>query len=90
MREAAIEKAFFEWAKEIGALCYKFVSPSHRGVPDRMVVMRGHCIFIEFKAPGETPSLLQLREINRLLDAGVWAGWVSSLEEAKNIVKRYL
>jgi hypothetical protein len=92
-KESLIERAFVRWVNEVFAdcaICYKFSAPSHRGVPDRLIVIRGKCLFIEFKAPGRRPSPLQQHEIDRLRGAGVWAGWVSSLEEAKAVIKKNL
>lgn len=40
--------------KQIGGLCYKWVSPGIRGVPDRIIIFRGSTFFVELKRPGET------------------------------------
>ena len=59
MRESEIEKKVSNYAKTQGWLSYKFVSPSNRGVPDRIYLKAGKCIFIEFKAPKKKPTKLQ-------------------------------
>lgn len=67
MLEKQIEKAVCDYAKSKGVLCYKFVSPGHAGVPDRMFVLPGGIVFfIEFKRTGCVPTPLQMREIERL------------------------
>lgn len=74
IRERDIEKKATDWAKKNGWLTYKFVSPSNRGVPDRIFIKGGHVVFIEFKAPGKTATPLQAQTIRKLKDAGceVW------------------
>jgi len=39
MRESKIETHLREQIEAIGGLCYKFVSPGRRNVPDRIVLM---------------------------------------------------
>ena len=57
--EADIEQHLVKRAKEIDALCFKFVSPGSNGVPDRLLIYDGKHIFIELKAPKEKPRALQ-------------------------------
>lgn len=54
-----------------GALCWKFVSPGHAGVPDRIILLpSGDCVFVELKRPGERPRLLQTACIEQMRKAG--------------------
>ena len=70
-RESEIEKHLVKRVKERGGLPYKFVSPSRKGVPDRLCAMPGGVIvFCELKAPGEEPRPDQAREHQRLRDLG--------------------
>lgn len=67
MLEKTIEKTVCDYAKEKGCLVYKFSSPGHAAVPDRMFILPGGRMFmIEFKAPGKKPTAPQLREHLRL------------------------
>lgn len=76
MKESTIERKFVRACRERGAMSYKFVSPSHRGVPDRIVVTAdGRIVFVELKTPRGSLSGLQKYEIARLRDRGV-AVWV--------------
>ena len=50
IRERDIEKKACDLAKAAGWLVFKFVSPSQRGVPDRIFIRQGRIVFIEFKA----------------------------------------
>ena len=42
-----------------GGVAFKFVSPSHRGVSDRVVCLQGQTWFVELKRPGGRLSPLQ-------------------------------
>lgn len=70
MRESEIEAYFVRRVKEAGGLQRKFVSPGHRGVPDRIVMFKGKVGFVELKAPGEKLKPHQVREHNKLYNAG--------------------
>jgi hypothetical protein len=74
MRERDVETYFVRRVKEAGGLQRKFVSPGHRGVPDRIVVYFGDVYFVELKAPGKDLRPDQSREHDRLFaaGAGVW------------------
>ncbi len=71
MLESQLEGKAVAEAKRRGILTYKFSSPSNRGVPDRIFIWRGKVFFIEFKAPGKTPTALQEREHDRINRQGV-------------------
>ena len=60
MRESTIEKHLVAQVKAMGGMAYKFTSPAHRGVADRVVVLPGGVVwFVELKAPGGRLSELQ-------------------------------
>jgi hypothetical protein len=60
MRESEIE-AYFKWSVEmVGGITYKFTSPSHRGVADRIACLPdGQTWFVELKTKGGRLSPLQ-------------------------------
>lgn len=61
MLERQIEAYLVKRAKELGGIAYKFVSPAHRGVADRIVVLPGGgVVFVELKT--ETGALSPLQE----------------------------
>ena len=68
MRESVVEKKVTDYAKANGWLSYKWVSPSQRGVPDRMYFKNGSLVIVEFKAPGKLPTPYQ-QAIHRKLKA---------------------
>ena len=72
MRESYIETRVTQAAKANGWLAYKWVSPSQRGVPDRLYFKDGQLVIVEFKAPNKNPTPYQAA-IHRRLHA---VGWV--------------
>lgn len=84
IRERDIEAKVVKWAKNNGWLTYKFVSPSQRGVPDRIFIKEGHIVFIEFKAPGKKPTQLQAHTIKKLREAECEVHVFDDVESAIN------
>jgi hypothetical protein len=72
MRESAIEEPVVVRAERAGYFCRKVSWVGRRSAPDRLFCRpdRG-VVFIEFKAPGEKPTRLQLREHERMRAAGM-------------------
>jgi len=70
-RERAVEAAVRDYAKSKGWLCFKFVSPGHNGVPDRIFFREGKTILAEIKRPGGKTTKLQDAQINALRRAGL-------------------
>ena len=68
--ESKIERRVCEYAKSLGWLTYKFVSPGNKAVPDRIFLRGGWTFFIEFKAPGKEPTELQLRAHRKIRESG--------------------
>lgn len=91
MKESAIEAALLEWTRKKNLLNYKFVSPSHRGVPDRLIINpHGVVLFLELKQVGRRPTALQNYEMDRLRGHGMNVDWASHLSSAKGIIERVL
>lgn len=83
MKESDLERAVVRHCKAMGLVAYKFSSPAHRGVPDRLILgPRGRAMLLELKAPGKTPTALQAREIARLNELGIHATWTDNLPGA--------
>lgn len=75
MRESELEQKLVRYAREKGILTFKFSSPSHRGVPDRVFMANGKVVFLELKRPGNVPTALQEHTMQKIRDAGVTATW---------------
>ena len=70
-RESSVEKKLSGMLRKRGALCLKFTSPGHPGVPDRIVVLPdGRIFFVELKASGGVLSPLQRWQIEQLRSMG--------------------
>lgn len=59
MLERDVEAYFRREVQRVGGVAFKFVSPSHRGVSDRIVCLQGQTWFVELKRPGGRLSPLQ-------------------------------
>ena len=60
MREKVIEQKFREAVRNAGGMAVKFTSPGLDGMPDRLALLPGgRMAFVEVKAPGKKPRLLQ-------------------------------
>jgi len=88
--EKAIEAAVCKYAKSRGVLCYKFVSPAQRHVPDRMFIFGGRVWFIEFKRLGEKLTLAQALEHEKMRAHGAIVHVVDDIEEGKTIIRLYV
>lgn len=85
--EAAIERKCAALAKRAGCWMPKWSSPSHAGVPDRILIMPGRIIFIEFKAPGKHPTRLQHHYLSMLQNMGHTAAVIDSVDDFKKILE---
>lgn len=81
--EKKLEKRCTDLAKTHGWYTRKWASPSSRGVPDRIFIKDGNVVFIEFKAPGNKPTMLQDHEIGLIKQHGGNATWCDSVEVFK-------
>lgn len=90
VRESHQEKAGTAYAKSRGWEVFKFVSPGRNGVPDRLYLREkdgvSRTVFIEWKAPGETPSPAQMKMGRTLLATGAEWYWTDSVEKVKNVL----
>lgn len=85
--EKEIEKRVCDYAKAKGWLVYKFSSPGHSFVPDRIFINpNGVVVFIEFKRKGQKPTPMQAREIERLQSQHVRALVVDDVDKGKHLV----
>ncbi len=89
IRESDIEKYLRFRVEELDGHCFKWVSPSNRGVPDRIVMLPGGGIwFVELKSPGEDLSPLQKFFKERLQYLGQTVIKIDSMEGVDEFVGR--
>ena len=67
----------------------KFVSPSFSGMPDRLVLLpHGVMGFVEVKAPGKKPRLLQVSRHAMLREMGFQVFVLDSLEDIPGLLQQ--
>lgn len=59
VRESYIEAKLIKYARKLGWREYKLGTRNKVGLPDRMFLRKGRCLFIEFKSPNKTPRKIQ-------------------------------
>jgi hypothetical protein len=70
-RESEIEKYFVWTVQRMGGTAYKFTSPAHRGVSDRIACLPSGAVwFVELKSPGGRLSPLQKLFAARMKELG--------------------
>lgn len=86
--EAKLERACVSLARKAGGLLEKFVSPSNRGVPDRILFMHGgQLVLVEFKAPGKRPTALQDFKHQQYRKLGFRVEVVDNIDRFKEILE---
>lgn len=77
MKEYTVEHNIIHQVKARGGVCWKWVSPGRRGVPDRICIFPGPVIvFVELKRPelrdGRSAQQKKVAEILERLGCQVW------------------
>lgn len=87
MLERDIERLVCKYAETKGFLQFKFSSPSHAGVPDRIFISpKGVVLFVEFKAEGKKPTPLQARTHAHLRGHNCQVFVIDNVEDGKEMV----
>lgn len=87
MREKDIERILVKGMRDRGGIAIK-LSGGLAGMPDRLLLFPGgHAVFIETKAPGKKPRLLQKIRHEWLRSIGFPVFVVDSKEEARVLLE---
>lgn len=86
IREAKIEKKCCEYAQGRGWWVSKYTAPGKKAVPDRLFIRNGVVLFVEFKRPGETPTVQQSNRHSQMRKAGANVIWVDNFADFKNYI----
>lgn len=87
--EKQIEQKLVTETRKKGGLAVKFVSPSFSGMPDRLVLLpHGMMGFVEVKAPGKKPRLLQVSRHAMLREMGFQVFVLDSLEDIPGLLQQ--
>lgn len=84
LTEKTIEAYLGKELSEIGGLCYKL--QNYTGIPDRLVIYLGQVWFVELKASGKKPRLIQRLTINKLKSNGCNVIVIDSIEGVDNFI----
>lgn len=84
MLEKEIERYLKKGIKQLGGLCFKFVSPGTAGVPDRIILTKsGRVIFVELKTDTGVLSKLQKYVIHTMTSRNADVRVLKGLNDVK-------
>ena len=86
MLEKIVEKKLISAVNEIGGKAYKFSSPGNNGVPDRIVLYKGKCYFVELKRTGGDLSRIQNVVIKRFEQLGFKVRVLDSVDKVGDFI----
>lgn len=86
MRERHIERHLVKRVKEQGGEVRKVAWPGRVGAPDRVVMLPGLLVWVELKAPGKLPRVVQLREHERMRRMGQTVLVIDSIEMIEELL----
>lgn len=87
MLERNVENYLIERVKAIGGEIRKVRWIGRHGAPDRLIMMPGVSGWVELKRPGEKPKPHQLREIQRMRNAGMRVWVAESILCVENLLE---
>jgi len=86
--EAHVERACRVIAEARGGALLKLAAALQKGIPDRVLLMQGRAIFIEFKAIGKYPTPIQRHWHARLRELGFEVVVFRTVDEFKTLLDR--
>lgn len=86
MRESKVEDYLIRQVEKAGGLTRKMQWIHRKGAPDRLVMLNGPH-FVELKAPGKKPEILQAREHERMRKHGLKVYVIDTLEGVDLFIK---
>ena len=90
MLEKDVEKYLVKRVREADGIAYKFISPGHNGVPDRICVLPdGVVVFVEVKQPNGRLSPTQTMQIQSIYRRGHNVAVVWSKEDVDCLITEY-
>lgn len=91
MRESTIEKRLVRGVEERGGLCYKFVSPGNKGVPDRIVITPdGQTHYVELKSQTGRLSPMQRFQRDELKARNVTVHVLNSVDRVEDFLREVM
>jgi len=91
LKESHIEARLVKMVRDRGGLCYKFVSPSNPGVPDRIVITpSGKVVFVELKTEIGRLSNIQEWQRAEMGKRGADVRVLKGLDQVKEFVREVM
>lgn len=87
--ENYVEGYLVDRVKAVSGLCWKFTS-GITGVPDRVVILNGHTVFVETKSRVGKPSPIQRVRIQTMREAGADVRLINSRELVDALLEELL
>lgn len=88
MKESAIEAKLVRKVRELGGLCYKFVSPGNPGVPDRLIILpEGRVVFAELKTEIGRLASIQKWQLEELRKRGADVRVLKGLDQVMDFLQ---
>ena len=84
--ESKLQTKCRKWAKDNGGWAAKFTCPGLAGVPDFVFIKERRVIFIEFKAPGQKPTPLQIHRMTEMASFGANVAVCDDFEKFKELL----
>ena len=86
--EKELENELIKAIKEIGGICYKFISFNSIGVPDRIIIFNGIVVFAEIKSEYKHSRLSKMQEyqINKIRQQGIKVYIISTSNDIKELI----
>jgi len=84
--EAKVRNPVVKWARQQGWMHVRmaFRPGVAAGIPDDFFMLPGgRAVFIEFKAPGKTPTPLQYSKLRKANELGFHADWFDNADTAR-------
>ncbi len=86
MLEDKVERKLKSEVESIGGKAFKFTSPGNNGVPDRIVLYKGQCYFVELKRPGKDLRPLQKAVRRKFKKLGFKVYVIDSIESVGEFI----
>ena len=91
MKESTIEAKLVRMVRELGGLCFKFVSPGNPGVPDRLIILPGgRVVFVELKTEVGRLATIQTWQLEEMRRRGADVRVLKGLEQVKAFVREVM
>lgn len=91
MKESTIEAKLVRMVRELGGLCFKFVSPGNPGVPDRLIILPGgRVVFVELKTEVGRLATIQKWQLEEMRRRGADVRVLKGLEQVKAFVREVM